>query len=201
MGQIQEGNIPTLFGGVSRQPPQVRQPNQLQELNNGLSSVVTGGVEKRPATQYIADLTFLDDTKEYKVHGIDRDETEQDLILLDGATPAIFAMNALTGAQKTVTIGDSKRYFLVENINNDAIHIVEDDTLTDIVIQLAFDPAETTFDWGWQLSDGVTGRFKVRLMVLCGMTFRLASVGPRVEPSRRPLTPLQPATTTTSGSP
>lgn len=158
MGQIIEGTIPTLFGGVSRQPPQVRQPNQLEEVTNGLSSVVTGGVEKRPNTQTIADLaSFLDTTVEYKVHGIDRSATEQDFILIDGTTPAIFAVNAITGAQKTVTIGDTKRYFEVELTDIDQTGVPPTATTT----QCAFATGETTFDWGYQLSDAATV-FKVQ---------------------------------------
>jgi hypothetical protein len=60
-----------------------------------------------------------------------------------------------------VNIGDTKRYFLVESDNNDTVEIVDDEDGVDIELQLAFDSGETTFDWGWQLSDATTGRFKV----------------------------------------
>lgn len=156
MGQLIEGTIANLFGGVSRQPPQVRRTNEVEEAKNTLLSVATGGFEKRPNTQFVADLTFLDSTKEYSVHGIDRSETEQDFILFDPATPAIFAVNALTGAQKTVTIGDTKHYFLVERDGINSVEIIDDDDGVDIEVKVAADAAETTFDWGFQLSDAAT---------------------------------------------
>ena len=159
MGKTIEGSIPTLFGGVSRQPPQVRQPNQVEEAKNCLMSVTTGGFEKRPPTQFVANLSFLDNTKEYNVHGIDRTATEQDFILIDPVAPNILAVNSITGAQKTVTIGDSKKYFIIEQTDIDNTEIVDDDDGVDIEVQVAH--ADTQFDWGWQLSDAATGRFKV----------------------------------------
>jgi hypothetical protein len=159
---IIKGDIPTLFGGVSRQPPQVRQPNQVEELTNALASVTTGGFEKRPATQFVSTLSFLDITKEYQVHGIDRSSSEQDIILVDGSAPAIFAVNSITGAQKTVNIADTKRYFAVENTSlGTGTGVLEDSDGNDIETHVAFDSGETAFAWGWQLSDGSTGRFKV----------------------------------------
>ena len=149
MGKMIEGTIPTLFGGVSRQPPQVRQPNQVQEAKNALLSVETGGFEKRPATQFVADLSFLDNTKEYAVHPIDRTETEQDFLLIDSTTPAIFAVNAITGAQKTVNIGDTIRYFEIETTGIDSIALSPTGA-----IQIAH--SDTQFDWDFKLTDAAT---------------------------------------------
>ena len=163
MSTISE-TIATLFGGVSRQPPQVRQPSQLQEQVNALSSVITGGFEKRPGTGTIAKLSALDVTKSYKVHGIDRSETEQDFVLFQtGATPAIFAYSALTGANKVVTIGDTIHTFFIDAA-------VLDSTVSSGVVQvdgadftenLAMASSETQFVWTWESSDATTMRFKV----------------------------------------
>jgi hypothetical protein len=155
-----EGIIPTLFGGVSRQPAQVRQPNQVEVMTNALPSVVSGGFEKRPATIHKADLTFLDATADWKTHGIDRSATEHDFLFIRGGTsPEILACNADTGAQKTVTVGDSIREFLIDisGINN--TNIVEVGG-ADLEKQLAFDSGETTFDWTYELTDA-SSVFKV----------------------------------------
>ncbi len=151
-----EGIIPTLFGGVSRQPPQVRQPNQVQEMTNALPSVVSGGFEKRPCTQFKADLTFLNAAANWKTHGIDRSATEHDFIFIrGGSTPEILACNADTGAQKTVNIGDTVREFLIDisGINN--TNIVEVNG-ADYQPQLAIASGETAFAWTYELSDAST---------------------------------------------
>lgn len=154
MSQTIEGILPTLFGGVSTQPPQVRQGNQVQVMTNALPSVVTGGFEKRPNTQYVADLSFLSAADDYKIHGIDRSAAEHDFLCIKGGTaPAVFALNADTGAQKTVTIGDSIREFLVNVEGVDATGIVEVGGV-DYTKQVVFASGETAFDWTWECTNG-----------------------------------------------
>ena len=101
MGTLVEQPIKTIFNGVSRQPPSVRQLGQVEEADNVLLSVVTGGYEKRPGSQHIAELTGADDAADYAVHSIDRDSSEQYLVLLPG-DGTILVYDALTGAAKTV---------------------------------------------------------------------------------------------------
>jgi hypothetical protein len=139
---------------VSRQPAQIRSVEFVENADNALFSFVTGGFEKRPPTQAIANLTFLDNTQLYKVHGVDRTETQQNFILMEGSTPDIIAIDAITGAQMTVTIGDSKRYFLVEVSGIDNTEIIEVDGV-DYEKQVSF-ASETVFDWGFKLSDSNT---------------------------------------------
>ncbi len=158
MGQIVEQAIATLFGGVSRQPASVRRPNQVEEMQNALASVVTGGFEKRPATQTLAWLDFLTLNTTYAVHWIDRDVTEQTALLVNAN--GITAVNAITGAQITVNIGDSKRYYLVEQIDLDSTGIVQIGG-ANMSVFTQFAAAETAFDWGFEMSDAVTGVFKV----------------------------------------
>ena len=74
--------IKALFNGVSRQPHNVRLTSQVQEANNTLLSVVTGGFEKRPASQHVLTLSGLASSGEWAVHGIDRDSSEQYIIVL-----------------------------------------------------------------------------------------------------------------------
>lgn len=158
MGALVEQALPTLFGGVSKQPASVRRPEQVEAGDNALMSVVSGGFEKRPPTQTIAWLDFLDNTKEYAAHAIDRDATEQTFLLVHSSE--IKAVNAITGAEITVSIGDSTRYYLVEKDGLDSTGIVQIDG-ANMSIQTQFDSGETQFDWEWELSDATTGRFKV----------------------------------------
>jgi hypothetical protein len=167
MGKVIEGGNSTLFGGVSKQPPQVRRPNQVEAQDNALSSVVTGGFEKRPNTQYVANLTYLDSTKNYKIHPIDRDASNKLFVAFEtGAAPALFVLDATTGTQKTVAVGDTTHTFLVGEdrldtaVNSGIIYTKE--TTTSFVEQLAFDSGETQFDWAWEISDGTTFRFKIQ---------------------------------------
>ncbi|MQB00194.1 MAG: hypothetical protein GEU78_07870 [Actinobacteria bacterium] len=131
----------------------------MEDADNALFSVVTGGFEKRPPTQTIAWLDFLDPDETYAVHPIDRDATEQVFILL--ASTSITAVNAITGQQLTVTVGDSARYYLIENSElgtGTGVVTIDGEAMS---IQTQFAAAETTFDWSWQLSDATTGRFKI----------------------------------------
>ena len=156
MGQKVAGVVPTLFGGVSRQPQQVRQPNQVQEMTNAFPSVVTGGFEKRPATRFIADLTQLDATKNYKIHGINRSADEKIFVAFElGSAPRVKVFDANTGAAKTVVIGDTIREFLVAQAGINNTNIVEVDGV-DYKKALAFDPGETAFAWTYELSDAST---------------------------------------------
>ncbi len=43
MGRLVEGQIPQIFNGVSRQPNSVRFPGQVQEAENVIFSVESGG--------------------------------------------------------------------------------------------------------------------------------------------------------------
>ena len=158
MGALVEQSLATLFGGVSRQPALVRQSNQAEAADNTLFSVVTGGYEKRPPLQTVAWLNFLDPTQTYFAHPIDRDATEQTFLLASDGE--ILAVNAITGAQVTVSVGDTKRYYLIEEASLDSTGIVQIDA-ADMSIKTVALAAETTFDWGWKLSDATTGRFKV----------------------------------------
>ena len=156
MGQKVAGVVPTLFGGVSRQPQQVRQPNQVQEMINAFPSVVTGGFEKRPATRFIADLTQLDPAKNYKIHGINRSADENVFVAFEvGSTPSVQVFDADTGAAKTVVIGDTIREFLVDQAGINNTNIVEVGGV-DYVKQLAIASGETELSWTFELSDAST---------------------------------------------
>ena len=101
MGRLVEQPIKALFNGVSRQPHNVRLSSQVQESNNTLLSVVTGGFEKRPASQRVATVTGLATTGTFAVHTIDRDPTEQYVIIIDNAG-VIKVWDVVNNIEKTV---------------------------------------------------------------------------------------------------
>lgn len=150
MGKLAEQTIPTLFGGVSRQPASVRRVNQVETADNTLMSVVTGGFEKRPASQLIDKLSYIDADKEYRVHPVDRDPTNQLFFAIN--SEGIQAINTITGAEIDVATGDSTRYFLIEQENINSTGIVQLDG-ADMSLQLQPDSTETTFAWDFALSD------------------------------------------------
>jgi hypothetical protein len=166
VGKLVEQPIPSLFGGVSKQPDAVRRPEQIEQADNAMMSVVTGGFEKRPPSTLIKKLTYLSTSADYSFHSLDRSATEQYFVLVDGtvgvgATGAsIIVMDSITGTQKTVTVSDSTRYFMIETTGLDSTGIVQVDS-ANMSEKLAFDSGETAFAWSWLLSDGTTGRFKV----------------------------------------
>ena len=138
-----EQPVRTVFGGVSRQPPVVRRDNQVEEADNALLSVVTGGFEKRPASQYIAKLTALDATKEYAVHAINRDPTDQ--LMLTVADGDIKLHNAITGAAVTIAVQDQDHYFAIEADGTSVATIVSSE-------EMAYDSGETQLSWTFACS-------------------------------------------------
>ena len=171
MGKLIEQAIPSLFGGVSRQPDAVRRPEQVAVATNALMSVVTGGFEKRPPSTLISKLTFLSTAADYAFHSLDRSAVEQYFVLVDGSQGvgatggSIIVLDSILGVQQTVTIADSTRYFWVERTGIDGTGVKALGTGAgdggDGIKKLAFDSGETVFAWSWSTSDGTTGRFKV----------------------------------------
>ena len=97
-------SIPNFLGGVSQQPAELRFPEQCEEQENALASVVDG-LQKRPATQHIATLladTALDDSA--KVHFIERDNDERYVIIIEGDTQkTITGYNLNDGTKSTIS--------------------------------------------------------------------------------------------------
>lgn len=159
MGVLVEQQIPTLFGGVSTQPAPVRKANQVETGTNAMFSIFSGGFTKRPGGQLISELTFLNTANDYAVHPIDRDSSNQYFLLV--ADSEIKAVNAITGAQVTVTIGDSTRYFLIDNYSLGTGTGIMQVGGANMSIPLAFDSSETSVLWEWTMDDAVTGRWKL----------------------------------------
>lgn len=135
---------------MSRQPQNVRNTNQVEEADNALLSVVSGGFEKRPPTQHLAKLNGLDTADEHAVMWIDRDSTEQYVVLVNPTDGTIDIHDAIDGSAVTVNVGDTKRYFGIEQTGVD---------ITGIVLpakRIIFDASETQLSWTVKLSDAST---------------------------------------------
>ena len=93
-----------MFGGVSRQPPTLRRPEQVKEAVNSLLTVARGA-EKRPGTQRVCRLAGLSLglSEDASFHWINRDASERYLVVFrNDATTPIQVRNVTTGASYTV---------------------------------------------------------------------------------------------------
>lgn len=110
MGKLLEQSIKSLFNGVSRQPDIVRLPSQVEEADNVLMSVVTGGFERRPSLKHVSALAGLSTGVAYTNHSIDRSPTEKYLVV--AGVNSLRVYDALTGAAHTVTVTGSAATYL-----------------------------------------------------------------------------------------
>lgn len=107
MGKLIEQSLKTLYQGVSRQPDPVRLPGQVEEANNVLLSVVTGGFESRPASRYVSEFTNISANDSPAIYAYSRDETEQYIIVINNGDLKVFDLD---GVEKTVSFPDGKTY-------------------------------------------------------------------------------------------
>ena len=113
MGKLLEQPIKSLFNGVSRQPDIVRLPSQVEEADNVLLSVVSGGFERRPGSRHVATLSGLASGTAVTVHPIDRSPTEKFLVVVSNGSIRVY--DALTGAAHTVTVVGSAGSYLTSS--------------------------------------------------------------------------------------
>lgn len=104
MGRLVEFPIKTLFNGVSRQPDPVRLPGQVEDAENVVFSVETGGFTKRYGSRHIARLLGYGAQSQVNVHVIDRDQNERYVLVKDGVGLRVFDIN---GVEKTVNPYDA----------------------------------------------------------------------------------------------
>ena len=90
--------IPSLFNGVSQQPPPVRSPSQWEEQINVMSSVVDG-IRKRSPLEHVAKISN-DRFGQAHLHTINRDITERYQVVISKTGIRVFDM---AGNEKTVT--------------------------------------------------------------------------------------------------
>jgi len=160
MGRLVEIPIPGMFGGVSRQPDAIRPSNTVQKMTNCLPSIVTGGFERRPGLTFISELYGANKALDYKVHFIDRDNTDQIILLISDSSILMF--NAQTGAPITIDVEPTSCYLHVDSTGLDGGVGVLTDTTTG---KSVFGPykqvsAPETPTYSWRSNDA-TWTFKV----------------------------------------
>jgi hypothetical protein len=104
MGKLVEQSIKTLYQGVSRQPDPVRLPGQVEEADNILVSVVTGGFESRPASRHIAAMAGIAPEDTPAVYAYSRDNLEQYMIIINNGDLRVYDLD---GVEKTVVFSDA----------------------------------------------------------------------------------------------
>ncbi|SFZ81661.1 hypothetical protein SAMN02983003_0621 [Devosia enhydra] len=93
MGRLVEGQIPQIFNGVSRQPHSVRFPGQVEDGENVIFSVETGGFSKRYGTRIKKKLTGLSAGSTRKLHIINRDVDERYRVVLSQGSLRVYDEN------------------------------------------------------------------------------------------------------------
>ena len=112
MGKLVEQTLRTMYQGVSRQPSTVRLPGQVEDAENVMFSVVSGGFSKRPGTQFFAEtlLTYSD----HAFYSYERDSNEKYLVVIgyngvanptSSSAQATIKVYGSTGTVHTVTAG------------------------------------------------------------------------------------------------
>ena len=114
MARLVSSSIQNLLNGISQQPDTVRLPNQSAVQENGLSDVVFG-LGKRPPTEHIKKLSAATDTN-VKVHLINRDTTEQYVVLITNAGMKVYDLD---GTEKTVVSPSGLTYLTTTSPNTD----------------------------------------------------------------------------------
>lgn len=108
MASLEEQQIKTMFQGVSRQPDSVRLSGQVEEANNVLLSVVSGGFEKRMGTEHVAAISGIGASDTPATYAYQRDTNEQYYMFVNDGDLYVYD---LSGTQKTVSVDDGTRQF------------------------------------------------------------------------------------------
>ena len=86
----------------------------------------------------------------YAVFAIDRDPTEQTFVAVSSGE--ISTWNSITGAQRTITVGNTKKYIQINNTGIDSTG-AKNSHQGYASTRLAFGAGETEIVWSWALSD------------------------------------------------
>lgn len=124
--------LPNFMGGVSQQPPQLRLPNQVEDMDNMLPTFDRGLI-KRPASSFVGSLDIGDqiDANDYVTfHFIDRGPAEQYLVAVEGGSPLtdpvlrVYDLNDIVAGEvqaKTVYIDNAARSYLTNTTDNKSL--------------------------------------------------------------------------------
>ncbi len=115
MGRLVEGQIPQIFNGVSRQPHSVRFPGQVENAENVVFSVETGGFYKRLGTRIKKKLTGLPMGSSRRLHVINRDSNERYRVVLSKGVLKVFDEDYV---ERTVTVASSSTAWLDDEPDN-----------------------------------------------------------------------------------
>lgn len=116
--------IPSLAGGISRQPAHVRFPEQVEDAENIRFSVVDGA-SKRPPTEYILEFSWsgAGDGADLRLHPIDRDESEKWLVLYGpnaAGSSCVIKVYDLDGTEYTVNRTANANTYLNDSVSTNA---------------------------------------------------------------------------------
>lgn len=116
--------VSSLFNGVSQQAPSIRSTSQGELQENGYSTIAEG-LSKRPASEYVANLSGAIPDNAY-VHIVDRDPTEKYVLIMTSGD--VKAYDLLTGAALTVNAGGGFGYLTCGNPREDLAAVTAGDT-------------------------------------------------------------------------
>lgn len=137
MGRLVTGEISTFFNGVSRQPDIVRLPSQVEESDNTVLSVVSGGFSKRMPSEHLDVLTDLSSGTAYKVKSIYVSSTEQYIAVFANGSYEIY--DALTGTKETQSGNAFGTYLNTDPSNLQAVTIGDTTFVVNTTVVTAFD--------------------------------------------------------------
>jgi len=112
MGKLVEQSIKTMYQGVSRQPDPVRLPGQVEEADNILVSIVTGGIENRPASRHITDISAVGTADTPAIYAYSRDAIERYMIIINNNDLKVYDLD---GVEQTVNFPNGKTYLNATN--------------------------------------------------------------------------------------
>lgn len=108
--------VPSLHNGISRQPPNVRFPNQVEDAEN-IAFSVKDGATSRPGSYQIFDIEDLPAGGNLRLHPIQRDEGETYLVLHGEGVLRIFQVQpeSTASGECSVTVEKPAQQYLDEN--------------------------------------------------------------------------------------
>lgn len=112
MGKLVEQSIKTMYQGVSRQPDPVRLPGQVEQADNILVSIVTGGIESRPSSRHIGAINSVADADTPAIYAYSRDAVERYLVVINNSDLKVYDLD---GNEQTVTFPNGKSYLTATN--------------------------------------------------------------------------------------
>lgn len=99
-------SIPSLFNGVSQQPPTLRHDTQA-ELHENFYPTIATGLRKRPPTRHVAKMVNSP-VGAATVHVINRDSNERYAVAVTNGSIRVFSL--LDGSERTVTYPNGTTY-------------------------------------------------------------------------------------------